>query len=312
MAGGMVPIDKILNANPTYFRHDVGHLLPLMTDIRKHGQHAPVLLLGDYLVIDGARRIEALRALNRNEVWAISTNQWAMIRSELIAAGERERNAVDDPAFLSRSVHDLANFLPWLVTFVRSSMPQYRNDKGQGQRPKAESRVLGAVGTAVTAFGRSESNVKRISIIGRQLLRFRLDGDFERADQLAEWLDMIDRGELTVGGVHSLMPQLVQGHEFVQQRLEQMAQGLPVPATNVFRPAAPISAKKQSEMLNNMLSLLEGSLIAMGDPLEFSTEHSPEDIEKWTKRLRGITTFATRLNKRFRYITQEKANNEQL
>jgi hypothetical protein len=87
-----VPIQLILNANPTFVRGEDVHngLKALALDIRQFGLQQKVLLDPDYQIIDGARRVLACQMLGMTEIPAVSTGYWPHIYEHMVATRKVE------------------------------------------------------------------------------------------------------------------------------------------------------------------------------------------------------------------------------
>lgn len=312
MAGGMIPLHLITNANLTYFRRDLGDLKPLIASLRK-GQDAPVVLDGNYQILDGARRVEALKALGAQEVWAISTGSWLTVREELIRAEQRHQEP--GAIFLPMSPKHIIGLLPVLFDMQRAyltSLQVARPRRMTVRRTKAQSEAEGVIGTVSRLAGMRTSAVKRLSMAGNRIREYHAQGRHDRAAMVEAWLDQIEAGELGVSRLDTMLRDLSQGPESVQARLEKKAAQLP-PVQAAFEVTPPVAVKplpvrQEARRMNDALTLVEGALAAL-DPYGFNAEHDPADIERWNKQLKTLTTFAARMRVRFREISEEKANN---
>lgn len=76
-------IKEIHNANPVWVRESdtIKPLDKLKQSLREEGMVLPVLLRNDFVVLDGARRIEAARLLGWNEVPVIVAHDWDTVLS---------------------------------------------------------------------------------------------------------------------------------------------------------------------------------------------------------------------------------------
>ena len=71
-----LPIRDIRNSNPAWFRTDMGDMDGLTASVKEHGVQKPVLLRSDFLLIDGARRIEAATNARLKDVPVKIINTW--------------------------------------------------------------------------------------------------------------------------------------------------------------------------------------------------------------------------------------------
>lgn len=88
--GAKLPIRDILWSNPGWFRAEIGQPDDLIRSIKASGLQVPVLLTGDLLVIDGARRIMAYVAMGRKEIPVVISDDWDTVIDHLARTREAE------------------------------------------------------------------------------------------------------------------------------------------------------------------------------------------------------------------------------
>lgn len=87
----MIKITSITDMNPAYIRRDMGDLRQLAQSLKDVGPKIPILLTGSFLILDGARRIEAAKLLGWTEYPAIVTDDWWEIRDHFIFTRKQEK-----------------------------------------------------------------------------------------------------------------------------------------------------------------------------------------------------------------------------
>jgi hypothetical protein len=78
----MLAIKFIEHANPAWARSQIGPLADLKADIKKNGIQQPILIKRDFLMIDGARRLVAAKALHMADVPVTYCDNWATVMAE--------------------------------------------------------------------------------------------------------------------------------------------------------------------------------------------------------------------------------------
>lgn len=288
MAGGQVPVRLIADMNPAYLRTDVGDVTDLARDMKKRGLVAPILLSSDYVILDGARRFEAAKALGWTEIWAIAAGGWHVIRAELLASVERHqapRSFVKPKTFL-----DIIELQNALSPIIRSTMHLYakpKNDPGP-KRSMEQSRVEGVAGTLETVVGMTRARIKELSAISKHLFAARERGDKQSETAIIELLERAERGEFGLYQLSRLIPIRI------RQNWEEPLGPTPLPT------------KEQTDRFDRAMVLIKGAIAALPEPSTLSPELDPDAIARWTRDFITLTTFAARTRRRFREITTEK------
>lgn len=81
-----VKVTDLINANPAYVRERMDGIAELAEWINAIGMINPIITTPDYLIIDGARRLEAARLLRWKTVPVIATDNWDTILERMIEA----------------------------------------------------------------------------------------------------------------------------------------------------------------------------------------------------------------------------------
>ncbi len=102
-----VPLSDILNANPKWLRIDMETPSDLIASIKQDGLQLPVLLQDDYLLLDGGRRVVALRKLGWKHIPAVVTSDWATVRDYFVEARHLEAQGLPHKALGIRELEDL-------------------------------------------------------------------------------------------------------------------------------------------------------------------------------------------------------------
>jgi hypothetical protein len=301
VAGGNISLKAVLNANLVYnFRRDVGDLKPLIKSIRNDGQMYPVILDGNYFIIDGARRIEALKKMHATTVWAVSSNDWDTIAKHLADVGKRHAHE----AFLPKSFIDLAYLLNYLGARSRDAA-NMRNigvprsvRKARGRQDREDLHPLlskGIVyymeqnlpGGAIQAIGR----------IGSRIDQQRMLGNTENIKKIEAMLAGFSHDNRK--GLYTLINQI---DEMLDPELKKQRESrTPKP------PVAQQSITAQGKSIDRSLVMLQGIVAALPAAPAVSAEHSAEEVEKWQKELTKITVPLRRLNARLTEIQRERS-----
>lgn len=101
-----VSIKAIANANPAYVRRTM-EVNNLARDLNAHGPKIPVLTTSDFLVIDGARRLEAATQLGWDEYPTIATDDWWTVFKHMIRTLDAEKNGATHERMSWLEIDDL-------------------------------------------------------------------------------------------------------------------------------------------------------------------------------------------------------------
>lgn len=286
MSGG-IPIEHVLNANPTWLRYNVARqpaFDALKDSLVSAGQLAPILMDSTFRVIDGTRRVQALAELGVGEVHGVATDDWPTIRRHLVESGQRHDGGA---TFLPKSYMDMVNILPVLADLCRASR---RNNKGP--RKNTEEYVLmGSIGTSVEAFGYSLYEVKIFSQIALRMKQILNDRGLDEWKKARDLVMNYPPGQ-PLRAMATQVDAILAGRAFTRR-----------PA-----PPEPLSADAQKRIFDRFFASLSGAIAALPDPRTIDPNHSAEDLERWFASFTPLTSAATRLRKKFRQTLEEKTN----
>lgn len=86
MTTAQLDIQTILNSNASWVRRDFGPMDELVESIKAEGIKTPILIAGDYLVYDGARRLMAAKTLGRDMIPVQFCRSWVSLLAGMIDA----------------------------------------------------------------------------------------------------------------------------------------------------------------------------------------------------------------------------------
>lgn len=178
-----VAIDKIIIDRALVPGDD---LTELANSIKETGQEVPILVTQDYELIDGLRRLEALRSLGETEINTVPTYMYP--RACEVIKQARQHGVAAAPLTPQR-IWEMYTALQPLLNITRSHLqrgiaPGKRNHQGI-----AGGRVLFS-----EAIGIVDGQVQALIGVYHKL------NHPELAERAAEALDMLNRGETTFYG----------------------------------------------------------------------------------------------------------------
>lgn len=295
MPGGMVPLSLITNANPGYLRQDLGDLTALTKSVKKDGLHAPILCDSSYLILDGARRVEALKTLRATEVWCLATDTWETVRDQFLQAAKRH----ESEPFLPKSYVDLAALAPRLCEIKRvATAKEGIRNRGGPRKPPSVYRFTGVSGLYMDAFGVSEPLAKATMRAGNKIAEYRFLGERVIVNRIVEALREAERQ-----GLVSRTDNLVDHAVDPSVRLLGGPRTGPKP---LIEPLHGQTFKAQIGTVQRVLDVMEATSKAI--PAVLDPRHTNEDIVRWRKQIVTINTAMRRLSLSFRAIETEREN----
>lgn len=216
-----LPLRTILNANPAWNRGDLGDLTELEGSIRLRGLVLPVLVTPDAQVIDGARRVEVLRQLERPSVPVKMANTWQDVVDYFIEARKQE---ADGLPFKPLGLMEFGA----LVSEVLA--PMMKRDSGMRaaqSRRRPGATEPGVRKTKVT----SAANTVYASMFGLGLSSVIVRRDIWSKTQTCKRLGLGDEAEALVRAVEARDGRL----HSLQAALADLSNGRPIGRRNFFK-----------------------------------------------------------------------------
>lgn len=178
-----ITVDRVL--------HDGDDIQALAGSIKKVGLKVPILVGPDYELIDGLRRLEALRSLGETEVEVVATSMYPVACDTIDKA---RVHGVEALPLTGERIWELTTALQPLLQITKSHYARGR-PKVQGSRTSAGGRPLLAKALGL----RSEAYLQAVTQVHRAL------SDPEKGAKAAEALELIDEGKLTYYGAIDFM-----------------------------------------------------------------------------------------------------------
>lgn len=197
--GQQVPIDSILVDRQLVPTDD---LSSLMASIERSGQRVPILTNGDYHLIDGLRRLEALRRLGHTTAEVIATSMYPQACAALKRAREHGVAAVE---VTPRRLWELYEALRPLLNITRSHLQRGRQ-RGQQIRIGGRALFIEALGMS------SESLLQAVT----QVYRAAQEDPTDRGDRAREAVKRLEAGETTVYMAVDYMRPMVETRDIVK------------------------------------------------------------------------------------------------
>lgn len=161
-------------------------LTELVNSIKESGQEVPILVTQDYELIDGLRRLEALRSLGETEVNTVPTYMYPLACEVLKQA--RQHGVAAAPLTPQR-IWELYTSLQPLLNITRSHLQRGVPAKSRKSAGVAGGRVLFS-----EAIDIADGKVQALIGVYHKL------SHPDSAERAAEALDMLNRGETTFYG----------------------------------------------------------------------------------------------------------------
>lgn len=261
MPGGMVPIELITNANPAYLRSDLGDLSELLTDIKRRGQKAPIIVDQTYLVLDGARRLEVAKKLGRREIYTVATKDFNLIRDLMIEARERhEKGDIHKPkSFLDYM--ELIPILRGLYAPIARSQAVATKRSGGSRASNEKYRKSGVTQHMSQMFGISVALIEQFSRAANILNQAR---NSRRPGLIERVLTIVS--ECEAAGTPFPLPERMK---------KAMQDPVPPRVTNAN------IVREQKGRITRAFSALEGAILAIPGIDDLDPGHAIPDLEAW-------------------------------
>jgi hypothetical protein len=301
VAGGNVPLKDVLNANPVYaFRSDVGDLKPLIQSIRKNGQEAPVILDGSYLILDGARRVEALKRMHATTVWAISTDDWLTTVKLFQEVAQRHKTA----DFKQKKFMDLGELLVLLGDRSRNYGRANARKRGTMKgRPDGALAYRGPHTPAVFLAEIEGIPMGATLALSRVMNRIHEQRFLSEHENVALIIAELEKYDGTGKYPYRLADEVL--YMIDPDRAARREADKPRP------PASSQSIRAQAKAINRSLNLMQGIVAALPTAAAISPEHALEEIEKWQKEITKITAPIRRINVQLTRLKERKNGQDQ-
>lgn len=92
-----VSIRLLMNMNPAYARERMDGIPELARSIQDHGMIFPIITTADYVIVDGARRLEALKLLRETTARVIATDDYETLLTKVAEAQEFRSPHIPEP-----------------------------------------------------------------------------------------------------------------------------------------------------------------------------------------------------------------------
>lgn len=266
---GMVPIKLLDNANLRYLRSDLGDLGPLRANIKKVGQQAPVITDINYQVLDGARRIEALRQLGHTEVYLVATSDREYLLKLFKEAAERNART---NLYKPMSIVEMMDLRRAMVNFTLAS-------RRPGKIVTVSARELTGV-----LLSMSDHTMNQLNTLARKREQAFMAGDLDRVKLIEDLArEAYDAGEPIIRA---------------NRRLEQ-----------IDNPIISIPARDQYKTVDRAITVMLGALQAIENPGTNPIEMSMEEYTNLMRRLTRATTIVARLRRGLKNYEEKNNGN---
>lgn len=274
-----LPIDHLLNANPSWIREDLGDLAPLMKSMKKEGQQQPVLVDETYRVIDGARRVVAAANLGWSSVHVVVAHSFFVTMDHLVASQ-------DTPFQLPHDIFGRMEILEILRTqYKPHSMAMAAKTRGANHAKDLVRRVKGATVDIPVAMGLNANQTEEIGRVRR----------------------------LYVDPRHS--PEARRMLREVMYPLRFQVYGILDAMRTVLHVDRVVSSKKvitdQKAIIPRALQGIQGGILALPKPEEVDPGHSREDITAWLKHVEQLQRGLFYLRKQFKAMLNETEGDQE-
>ena len=291
----------VLNANPpgSWVRTGVRAEPKLVEDIKAHGVKMPLLLLPDFRVIDGAKRLMAASALHLEEVPVCIANNWDDVYNYFIEVRRREQEeGLTTQSLRLQELHELFSIIVPLYGKERArnignsrKRPRPVNQENRSNTTNTVNRLLGEM------MGMKSSDIA----VRRNIFAAARKCEKKSPELGKEAWDLVDEAETKGARLYSL-----------EGILRDMAEGRPVEGHRRLYPSPrkgenqrtlarirvitdpeslqpdPRLATEQQRRINNILMLLKniGDEADTFEPLNVAFPR--EDAERLLARYRAI------------------------
>lgn len=272
----------------------MGDLAPLMDSMKQLGLVHPILTRADYLVIDGARRIQAARKLGWTHIPVVATEDWHLIMTSL-------KNAREEAPFGTwlpmrwLEIDSLDRYiLQDLYRPVRNVLSVTNRQSGQSRKSRASKQAnqrtdddgrqtplwASAYSNDVCgALGITDSTLRCCKEIGAGIMRAKkLNPGLH-----ATVLEIVETRE-TIGQPHSALTAIRAAIRMFQFGETQIPNGNPK------------KAREQADVIDKMASILESltpGIKSLGEAVDPSM--SADEARRLAARVRAATRRLHRL-----------------
>lgn len=186
-----VPIGQIVTNRKLDPEDDISGLVQ---DVRKNGLSVPILVDGNWNLIDGLRRLEALRILGNTKVEVTATSMFP-VACELIKRARE--HAVEALPLSPRRMWEIHQALKPVLTATKSHFMTGRR-RGAGSKGSSGGRPLLSLALGLP----SESSLQAVTQVYRTATN---EPNSEKGRKAKEAIRMLEAGEITVYGAVSFM-----------------------------------------------------------------------------------------------------------
>lgn len=286
--GEGVPIEVIENANPAYVRERMDGIVHLARSIDQIGMLNPILTTPDYLIMDGARRLEAAKLLRWKTVPVVATRDWETILVRMtqarVPAGPGPTPLVPEPMTYLETSDLIRRILRPLESADRAALSARSRKAGK----KRDGYVTDRRRRFANALGRPLNDVTAISAL------LGLVSKAERKEPGAgkRYLDYIVEGEKAGLKPGTIITHL---HEFGGPPRQMLAKLCP-------------PKKEQSAVIASTISILK----VLGEDLKkqfpaVNEEFTPEEVHQMERDLYWATSKLRQVGTTMRrHVTEKK------
>lgn len=308
----------VLNANPpgSWVRTGVRAEPALVDDIKAHGVKMPLLLLPDFRVVDGAKRLLAASALHLTEVPVRIANNWDDVYSYFIEVRRREEEeGLKTEPLQLRELNELFKIIVPLYGAERVKNIGLSKRKPRPVSPDSRSNTTSTVNRLLgQMMGMASSDVavrRNIFAAARKCV--------SKSPELGkEAWDLIDEAMARGARIYSLegiLRDMAEGRPVEGRRLypnarkgenlETLARIRVVTDPEALQPDARLAAQQQRR-IDNILMLLKN----IGDEADtFEPLNAAFPLEDAERLLAQYKTIQTRISK-IRRVLWSRLNNQ--
>jgi hypothetical protein len=312
VSGGNFPLETITNANPAYLRHDLGDLTTLTRNIKREGLRAPVLIDPSYLILDGARRVEALRRLGADSVWCVVAKDWFVFRDQMLEAVARHEAG---QIHLPKSYMDIVELMPYVHRIKRAEVGARSGVIQKLQRAaklkEAGAEVAhdkrpddGALVVASQIFATDHRLIRVLSMVAGRLKKVRQAGDRETEKRI---IAAVIEGEKE-GLVTSLVNAVDHAIDPSVRLWGRIGPGKRVLTNPLDHELLlqPRWLEQQKKTIDRTVDSFAALVQALPSPDEVASNHSTEDINRWLKETTEFTQAVFRFRRRLNQVTSRR------
>lgn len=234
-----LPVRDVRNANPAWVRQDLGNLTSLKTSLAREGMVLPILVLPNFVVVDGARRLVAAEKLHWREVPVIVANEWETVPVYYSRAQQLREDQPRLPRLTMRWVElvDLADrilsqaYAEKRLEIRRKTIEERRKLRDQGVDPGPSYNHSAFVASCSIMLGYGSSDLRTIREIYSMINRIQ-EQDPQLGEQLLAVAEETEQENAGLYGLLRMVREIKNGRPFENYKRGKPKRRLSDPPAN--------------------------------------------------------------------------------